>query len=1131
MISATRNIRIYIVLILGILLSSCVDELPGADAYGPYPEGDVEIEVSLDFEPFAANSIDTRSLPGKTMSKLDDLCLVAYSADGTLMEGFPVEITKAGHGLTVTDQPRGNNDASNGLTAESSTKRATFKITLPYGQYYLYALSNLGTRDESGNLLTTTYQALQSGELAAAMSDRQSLLDYKAKWDEKNPYNNFEMLGYFTEREDEKAPFTGEYMNQTMLSLRSPDAKVHCWLRRCAAKVTIDFDGSQLNDNVRVYIKRATIHDIPRSCSIGSRNAASSRDELISNKKSGWSGGPVNGNDYRPTESADYIEYASSDDYHDWPRVANGSPYITDNANKRIDFHSESANALFLYENMQGESLNDKENKLQKPTLDGLVAGASEEKDLMECGSYIEVEGYYDYAESSQVAQGKIYYRFMLGKDELKDFNVERNHHYKITMCFRGRGNDVDWHIEYDNKTGFEFRDPYYVSYIYNHESTIHFRFVPEKGKTVKVLTAQIVGNNWWPDNLSGGILTSAYNDQNPMSSEDMKDPLNGTFTRNEIKPGQPNYKAGRHRNRYLGNGFLSLRATEKLNIEMTDNINPPVYPDTWTNHKENEYMNDNFFYGNGRNPGDTIDRSWRAYYFDANGNPDKNDKTNTGREQYNIEKYPDGSLRFNIPVFTRVKNLVKETAYSGNNPYEGSVRSAYVRLTIKYSDNSEATQIVRVQQVKRVTNPKGIYRRSGNNENFRVRLMELSGPSSNVFDVVKSNGPWMAEVLGDANFINLNGRQVITGATDSDVDFNVRFNKMNTDKKVRNAVIRIRYNNYTCIHLIFVRQGYDAQELGGGTAAFYPLNMIVGTNIMCDDPRDEGSLFKYGNLDDAIDVKSNAPYFPNNPGMLMEIGNFTMPTGGFYMARTDKSEPLAANMKNWKDFSGAKCNSKPGPNGPVFSHYDSNPFQQINVPEMGDYVKFYTTDNILHGFGILYADGATDVAQTMADACGWYRHEAKATRDRKGMRGVFVYYYNSKGSGNNYRNIFFPIGRSGFGHRRAFDDRAGFGRGLGVLRYAAGRCSEMPTSISPFQPQFYDLYRRQGAIYWAKEPVESGFKDSGNNDIQWANTLDLNYYTFDVSILPRSNLQKHSMWSQCFDNDCLDACFLRLKK
>ena len=84
--------------------------------------------------------------------------------------------------------------------------------------------------------------------------------------------------------------------------------------------------------------------------------------------------------------------------------------------------------------------------------------------------------------------------------------------------------------------------------------------------------------------------------------------------------------------------------------------------------------------------------------------------------------------------------------------------------------------------------------------------------------------------------------------------------------------------------------------------------------------------------------------------------------------------------------------------------------------------------------------------------------------------------------------------------------------------------------------PQFFDLYRRQGAIYWGREPVGGIVDAAGATYSNWNNggvalAFDLNYYTFDVSCLPASNLQKHSQWSGCADNDCIDACFLRLVK
>ncbi len=42
-------------------------------------------------------------------------------------------------------------------------------------------------------------------------------------------------------------------------------------------------------------------------------------------------------------------------------------------------------------------------------------------------------------------------------------------------------------------------------------------------------------------------------------------------------------------------------------------------------------------------------------------------------------------------------------------------------------------------------------------------------------------------------------------------------------------------------------------------------------------------------------------------------------------------------------------------------------------------------------------------------------------TERKKGMRGVFMYYWDATKPDDSYtgKNIFFPIGRSGYGHRK----------------------------------------------------------------------------------------------------------------
>lgn len=1093
-----RHICLLLTLPVLFVLGGCYDDLLDAPYPGEYPEGETEISVQMDFEPFETVALGTRaSGNGKIMDRMDDLCVLAYDLEGNLMEGFPVQITKEDHSLDVHSVKRNDSDASNGQSAESSTLQATFRMKVPYGRYYIYGVANLGTSDKAGNRTGSTYDELTSGRYASVIGKRQDFLKARTDWDETNLYNNCEMLGYFSNGKEKQSPSTGLQTNEKTVSIDRAGMTLHSWLRRCASKITVDFDASGLRDNIYIYIKRVTLHDIPNKCAIGSPNAANDKEpdapHIITYKNS----------DYRPDNKGAYIDYGTGDDYKAWPKISKGSPKIKDGSGVEIDFHKEDAQAMFLYENMQGETEDDKTNKEQHPNDDGTVIGAGDNKDNVEYGSYIEVEAYYQHSSASQVSQGKIIYRFMLGKDVLNNFDVERNHHYKITMCPRGNGNDVDWHIEYKEEGGFEYKDPYYVSYLYNHDSTMHFRYTPPKGQTVTKIDAEIVGNNWWPDNATSDfVYMDVVNKQNPLKDEEKKDPLNASFTHNRFTD-----KSGVSRTRYLGNGFLSLRATSATVItqEMTSDFTQQPWESNGFHQAKNtrgQYMNDNYFYGLKKDKADgddftyendpnLTDRSRRTYHFDGTHDP-----SNNGRETYEMQALPDGSCRFNLPMFTRAKNLVKASGYTGNNLYEASTRTAYVRVTVHLSGGGTDTQVLRVLQVPRITNPKGIYRKSGNNENFEVILMQKDGDNGTTFEPFDSDGPWMAEVISnDANFINLNGRSTIKGSTGSPVKFNVRFNKMNRDDKVRNAVIRVRYHNYTCVHLIFVRQGYSSLALTEDGPEWHTTNLVYD-EVEGVDPRDEGSLFKYGNLTVPIDVNCNV-YTPL--GMYPDQGTFGPRPGGKYDIATSDITKFTPNGQEWgKIYMNA--------NG-----FDDN----SGVATMNDFVSLYTNSNIEQGFGVLYADGATTTQRAVADVYGYCRHDKPAVRDKRGMCGVFVYYWDRDDASDNCncRNIFFPIGRSGYGHRKQRDDS-----GTGTLRYAcAQRSGYFPSSLLPWEPLFYDLFKRKGAIYYARK-MQDGVVDINGLRNDQAIGLDMNFFSFDFNLITSANVTGGE-----------DACFLRV--
>ena len=130
----------------------------------------------------------------------------------------------------------------------------------------------------------------------------------------------------------------------------------------------------------------------------------------------------------------------------------------------------------------------------------------------------------------------------------------------------------------------------------------------------------------------------------------------------------------------------------------------------------------------------------------------------------------------------------------------------------------------------------------------------------------LKSDGPWRAYVIrqSEENFISLKGapgtstadytfqyanevatRQSVEGASNTFMDFDVIFN--GTASKPRYAIIRVEYNYCSCYHLIFVRQGYGADDTFGDGRVWCTGNAIDQNNV-AQNPLDEGSLFRFGN-------------------------------------------------------------------------------------------------------------------------------------------------------------------------------------------------------------------------------------------------------------------------------------------
>lgn len=436
--------HIISVLMLVLSLVSCEDDEFYTDDY--ISGGETELAVSISFPAFAP-ALETRAggAAGNAIEKIDSLWVVIYKKGENdmwiLEKDGKIRITKEMHELEMLPDNAG---AVGEVQTESNTGHARFRLRLKNGQYKIYAVANY-------DLSTIADDDIDTPE---------KLKSRKLTWDKGNIRNNAEMFGCFTNNKS-------EIVSNDETVIVTPNRTMHAWLRRAASKLTVAFDTRRLKENIHIYIRSVTVRDIPEECYLGENNTPSREREGISNELItgdtlyfGNTG--KNADDYTQwrmlTRETGLWGYRSEKEHIG--AVPNDSVGQTFEARRKWE-HGEAAYALYFYENMQGEG-KDKSQTAPGPGNDngenkyGIGYPDPKEndensgwKDNKPYGSYVEVEGYYISNVKGNETRGKIKYRFMLGKDTKKNYDAERNYHYKLTLVFNGRANDADWHIEY----------------------------------------------------------------------------------------------------------------------------------------------------------------------------------------------------------------------------------------------------------------------------------------------------------------------------------------------------------------------------------------------------------------------------------------------------------------------------------------------------------------------------------------------------------------------------------------------------------------------------------------------------------------------------------------------------------
>lgn len=1010
--SIFRNIYITLIAVALVLLpTGCIYDIFNEE---PIPEGVTTVGMEVNFAPYTIglDQQGTTRSAGNAIKSISNICVLFYKPaavsgePATLAHSFYAE----GSQLNVTDVDRDQTGKN-----EAKTPQATTTATgVPYGKYYIYVVANMG--DIAHN---ASYD----------VGDSKKLRSIPLKWEEKieDVGKNNQMFGFFSSPGTSSPDVIGnDVATETapLVTINKAGMSLQAWVQRAASKVTIAYDGTNLYDGVRIWVKSVRIADIPKNCLLGVRNKPNSTGELI--------------------PDGEKIVYNTSDEGYEATDANRTGIYLSNGHNVRhrgAVNHLETDNALYFFENAQGEGPRDKAQNAEE-----IKQGIIVNKDDMPYGTWIEVEAYYDRA-LGESTQGPIIYRFMLGQDIVKDFNAFRNHHYKLTLRFRNNGNDVDWHIEYADPEppGIYVHTPQYVPYSYNQETSVDLKV---QGEMVGDLKAEIIENHWYSmtNNIHGteGIGWS-YNNTAPPS-----------WTSNDV-------------NRDSYNGFLSLVKPVGAELYVTD-----------VNSRSDQTANFNVVYNDyfGQSQSEAnagVPQQRRYNAAGAAGSTDKGKYTATNyttTKKVGEQTLIDKKTLFAIPLFTRQRSITEWTGHSGANPFYGKMRYAKIRFTCRIKDpntniENDYETFIEVRQARRIVNPRAIWRKAGSTEYFDANIMVMN-ENENTFIPLESEGSWSAEpIYGNYGaWFSISPIQdgasqsgnMIKGTDRSKVAF--RFKPTTTDNAPKFGIIKILYHNNMCTHYVFVRQGYEAVSLVQGGESWSAFNVksftAAGDPVLCTDPRDFGTYFRWGRTN-GIPVSEDR-------------------RSGFGFNVTPGTFNLISGTSTWSNLGNAA-------KGTVWNIGNN----QYRLPDQKDYEELEnrhdgnSSDDVNYAYGVLYADGATETQKNFTQAFEYY--DDMPDRKSYGMRGLITYNEIST------NQMFLPTGPSGFG-RRVFNN--------GSLRYGGPNVALTNNTFKTMRPLLQDLYKQYGAIYWTSHSrnywyVEAD-KENGSIYCSW----EFNYSTYN---------------------------------
>lgn len=473
------------------------------------------------------------------------------------------------------------------------------------------------------------------------------------------------------------------------------------------------------------------------------------------------------------------------------------------------------------------------------------------------------------------------------------------------------------------------------------------------------------------------------------------------------------------------------------------------------------------------------------------------------------ITKDKDGvtSTTLLLKFWTQPKSMCGISGFSGNNPYEDYYRKAVIRFTAEFGDNKPEIRDVTVLQSKRITNPTGVWRAHANPDKdkdkpdpFKVILYHRDSMSTNrsQFVPMVSQGEWKATIKqvseGAEGFISLKpgpdatgGGNEITGNTLSPVNFTINFTGNIASNEAKCAIVEVRYHGNTCVHKIFVRQGFNQPIKVTDNGPYWSsynvysstLNNNVATGVLAHNPLLFGSYYKRRNYLYPIAV-SNISNNVSAFGPLAPPGD-----NAFTLAGT-------TDTKKWTDIAG---NTTPTDSWLNFNIGGKT----YEVPTIADFQTLISKEAGADlSVGVIYGDGASEPANTTTSAFGFM--DKNNTNDvltsPDGMRGFFC--YNIK----NAHQIFFPVGTTGMGRRTIQALSTIQNSYRGTLRYSSvdQNLNLWSVSANSMRPIPMNMVNSPGVIYWVKTGTSAG---SGNYYVGW----DMNYFDLNFNGILQSTI------------------------